>query len=160
MNTWTSVGSIPARVRLKILMFGLLDARKIHIFAARAHSMLDFDAQWILYQHFIPFLCNKKDFIWVLIAQTLVCLMPTRVRLEILMFELARCSKNPCIYCLGSLGARKLLLVYSLLHIHCLQKVSTPLFESPHHKTNTHLILSQFKKHLCEIELRSLCVNV
>ena len=39
------VGSIPVCVRTKILMFGLLDAKKIHIFAAHAHSMLDFDAQ-------------------------------------------------------------------------------------------------------------------
>ena len=45
VNTRTSVDSIPARVRLKILMFGSLDAQKIHLFAARAHSMLDFDAQ-------------------------------------------------------------------------------------------------------------------
>ena len=37
------------------LMFGSLDAQKIHIFAARACSMLDFDAK-------IPFLWSKKRF--------------------------------------------------------------------------------------------------
>ena len=45
VNTPTSVGSIPARVRSKFLMFGSLDALKIHVFAACACSMIDFDAQ-------------------------------------------------------------------------------------------------------------------
>ena len=39
------VGSIPVCVRMKVLMFGLLDAQKFHIFAARDCSMLKFDAQ-------------------------------------------------------------------------------------------------------------------
>ena len=55
VNKGTCFGFIPACVCSKILIFGMLNAQKIHVFAARAHSMLDFDAQYILYEHFIPF---------------------------------------------------------------------------------------------------------
>ena len=51
---------MPTQVRSKILMFSSFDALKIKIFAACACSMLDFDAQKILYEHFIPFLWSKK----------------------------------------------------------------------------------------------------
>ena len=87
MNTRTSVGSISARVRSKILMF---DAGKVHIFSACARSLLDFDAQLILYEHFIPFLYRKKDFFFGVVSIRLsVCLMPACVCSEILKFELA-----------------------------------------------------------------------
>ena len=60
VNTQTSVGSIPTRVCSKILMFGLLDAQKIQIFAACARSMLILMLNKYSLSILFHFLCSKK----------------------------------------------------------------------------------------------------